>query len=564
MIHRHLFRFGRNEDGNVAILFAMVSIPILGFTGAAIDYGFATRQMTQLQAATDATALLLCQTASNTTNAALQTKAQDSMASYMGDKVNLTVDPVVVASSPRKISLTTHARSRSYFSAFTGQANLDIAAKAQCSPPEPKTFEIALVLDTTGSMAKSSGSQSKMDAAKEAARKFVDYVKSNAAFTSDTRISIVPFSASVAVDPATYRTATWVDRLGQSSYHWTNIDKTQATAAGFTSRLDIFDSLNKRYPSYDWGWAGCFETLPYPENVQDTAPSAGGSLYVPLFAPDEPGNGADQAVEYADNAGTKFYSFNSYLNDATDEPGCKSSMTTFQNAEKRACKYNKPKGVVQTSAIRSFSAPAPANGPNFGCTSLPLQTLTTDATVLKALVDRLTPAGATNLHEGLMWGWRTLSPNSVFASGSAYNPTKVNKVIILMTDGANSWTNNPYNNYNETMFFSMGYFKNADGSNTDARMPPAYANLSSTTTARNALDELTRQACTNAKKIGTEVSIYTIGFSVPVDPIDQQGIDLLANCASAPGQAFVANDSSQLIAAFDQIAKSIGALRLTQ
>ena len=73
---------------------------------------------------------------------------------------------------------------------------------------------------------------------------------------------------------------------------------------------------------------------------------------------------------------------------------------------------------------------------------------------------------------------------------------------------------------------------------------------------------MTQAACTNAKAAG--ISIYTIGFSVPSDPIDNQGIGLLKGCASAPSQAFVANDSSSLISAFNQIAQSIGALRLTQ
>lgn len=131
-----------------------------------------------------------------------------------------------------------------------------------------------------------------------------------------------------------------------------------------------------------------------------------------------------------------------------------------------------------------------------------------------------------------------------------------------MTDGTNSWATNPYAPYNGSMYFPAGYFQNADGSTPNPHLPSGNQNVSDTTSARNALDALTAQACTNAKNV--YVSVYTIGFSVPSDPIDSAGQTLLQNCASNPSQFFVANTSDDLIAAFKQIAASIGALRLTQ
>ncbi|MCJ2032953.1 TadE/TadG family type IV pilus assembly protein [Methylobacterium sp. J-068] len=544
-------RFLVAREGNVAVFFALASLPLLAFAGAAIDYGTATRTHAKLQAATDATALSLCQSASTTTTAQMQIQAQTMMAGYMGAD-GLTVDPLVVTANPRKVLLTTHMSSPALFGQITKTLDLNPAAFAQCATPMPKTFEIALVLDTTGSMGSSAGTTTKMQAAQQAAANFIDYVHNNPAFTAETRISIVPFAAAVAVDPATYRTATWIDQLGKSSYHWTNV--TGATAAGFTSRFGIFDSLKS--VSSNWGWAGCLETLPYPLNVQDGKPGASAdSLYVPMFAPDEPGSGNTTYTTYGGN-----YSFNSYLNDSTGSNSCKADPSlSFAAAEARACKYTSPQGAASTTYNSYIGLP---NGPNFACTSQPLQRLTSDVTVLKTLVGTLKPQGATNILEGLMWGWRTLSPNSVFADGVAYSTANVNKIIILMTDGANSWSDNPYTNYNQTLFFSMGYFKNADGSTPNGRLPAAYQNLSNTTQARGALDALTQAACGNAKSTG--IQLYTIGFSTSGDPIDAQGLTLLNACASSQSQAFVANTSDALIAAFDQIAKSIGTLRLTQ
>ena len=86
-------RFLVDGSGNVAVIFALASLPLLAFAGAALDYGTATRMQAKLQAATDATALSLCQTPSTTTTAQMQTQAQVMMAGYMG-AAGLTVDPI--------------------------------------------------------------------------------------------------------------------------------------------------------------------------------------------------------------------------------------------------------------------------------------------------------------------------------------------------------------------------------------------------------------------------------------------------------------------------------------
>ena len=555
----------QDRGGNVAILFAFLSVPMLMFGGAAIDYGFATRVETKLQAATDGTALLLCQTPLTTSTADLNTLAQTAMIGAMGAP-NLVVDPLVITSNPRQITLSAHKQSSVFFGKLTKTTVINPGAKSQCATPLPKTFEIALVLDNTGSMAESSGGQTKLQAVQTAATNFVSYVYTNNAFSSATRISIVPFAAAVAVDPSTYRYASWIDQNGQSSLHWANI--LSPSSASFTSRFDVFAKLKSAYSG--WGWAGCLETLPYPLNVQDGAPASGNkdSYYIPLLAPDEPGDSSNSYASFNVNNNT-YYSFNSYIDDDNSSKvgSCPTmpSGTSFNTAEGRACKYVSPANPAPTNSNAYTGVP---NGPNFGCTTQPLQRLTNSTTTLKALINNMAPLGSTNIHEGFMWGWRTLSPISVFADGSAYssssnssNATTINKIIILMTDGTNSWATNPYSP-NGSMYFADGYFQNANGTTSNPRLPATNQNVSDTTSSRNALDALTAQACTNAK--AANISIYTIGFSIPSDPIDAAGQTLLKNCASSTNQFFIANTSDDLISAFQQIQASIGALRITQ
>lgn len=566
---RHLVslseRLARSRSGNVALLFAFLSVPMLMLSGAAIDYGFATRLETKLQSATDSTALLLCQTPLNTSTTALNNMAQTTMAGAMG-QTNLVVDPLIITPNPRQITLSAHKLSTTFFGKLTGTTRINPGASSQCATPIPRTFEIALVLDNTGSMSASSGTQSKLQAVQQAATNFVNYVNTNSSFSNTTRISIVPFAGAVAVDPTAYRFANWVDQYGQSSYHWTNVNSLSGT--NFNSRFDIFTKL-QRFSS-SWGWAGCLETLPYPLNVQDNYPTTSNrdSFYVPLFAPDEPGD-ASSGPNYFPT-GSRYptaISYNSYIDDDGGS-NCNNS-TNFNTALGQACKY-----VTPTNAISAPTAGIP-NGPNFGCTTQPLLRLTNSTGALKQTINNMAPLGATNIHEGLMWGWRTLSPVNVFkddgqaaytTTSSNADTTTVGKIIILMTDGENSWTPNS-SAPTGSLYFASGYFQNANQSSVktktpNTRLPPGNQDVKDANTSRSALDALTQEACDNVKKVN--ITVFTIGFSVPSDPIDSAGQALLQKCASSSDKYFLANTSDDLLNAFDQIQKSIGRLRITK
>jgi len=51
--------FAKSNEGNIAVIFAIAILPILGFIGAAIDYSRASKARTSMQAATDSTAQML-------------------------------------------------------------------------------------------------------------------------------------------------------------------------------------------------------------------------------------------------------------------------------------------------------------------------------------------------------------------------------------------------------------------------------------------------------------------------------------------------------------------------
>ncbi|WP_291698283.1 TadE/TadG family type IV pilus assembly protein, partial [Bradyrhizobium sp.] len=52
-----LAAFGRDRRGNIAIIFALAGIVVLGFVGVAVDYSIANKQRTKLQDALDSALL---------------------------------------------------------------------------------------------------------------------------------------------------------------------------------------------------------------------------------------------------------------------------------------------------------------------------------------------------------------------------------------------------------------------------------------------------------------------------------------------------------------------------
>jgi Flp pilus assembly protein TadG len=67
--HRRMRTFRAAKGGNVVMTFALATVPIMGFVGSAVDYSRANSAKAAMQAAVDATALILSKEASSSTSA---------------------------------------------------------------------------------------------------------------------------------------------------------------------------------------------------------------------------------------------------------------------------------------------------------------------------------------------------------------------------------------------------------------------------------------------------------------------------------------------------------------
>src|SRR3954466_4670538 len=70
--------FGAEKKGNVAPIFALALVPVVGLMGAAVDYSRANAIKTAMQAAVDATALGVVKSAASLTSSQLSQQATNT------------------------------------------------------------------------------------------------------------------------------------------------------------------------------------------------------------------------------------------------------------------------------------------------------------------------------------------------------------------------------------------------------------------------------------------------------------------------------------------------------
>ena len=559
------------------MLFGLSVIPVVLMAGAAVDYSRGATMRSVLQQGVDSAVLMVASKMTGTSSVGDAKKQTQVLLRAKASLATATVTDATLSSDKKTLCVTANVAVPTMIMKI---AHIDSIAPATTACAElgggSTSFEIALSLDNSGSMNGSAGGASKIQSLKTAATNFVNSMYSKA--PGKVKMAITPFSGLVIpVDPtvATNRSLPWIDANGLSSQHWITFGgKAAANAAGFTSRFNVFANLKSQRA--DWDFGGCYEPQPYPMNVTETVPTTGNAetLLVPYFAPDEPDSSAYE---------------NNYLND--DGGGCSTWAFGSWTDLTRTCKYKPATGWTSgtwswygitagygwTGGVFSSNGGA-FNGPNGMCPNYATQTLlqlTSNQSTLTSKISQLSAAGDTNLHEGVMWAWRTISPNAPFGAGSPYNTPNVKKILILMTDGYNNWTSNA-NTVGGSYYEALGYYsyngaKNkrlpdgTQGNGVDYQSQLAAAANSWSdykAVSRQAQDELTLQTCANAKAKGIE--IYTIGFSVSTAPIDMAGLNLLKNCATNVDHYFLATNSTQIDGVFSQISMNLSKLRLSR
>jgi Flp pilus assembly protein TadG len=512
---RTRFPFLSDTRGNVAVIAALSMAPLCLAGMGAIDLARVTSAKSQLQDALDAAALGAART-NATTDAQLQTAGTR----FLNQNLKLSSDFVLHSKTFRfgeggRVEAVAQLRFTPFIAGMLSGGDMTVGASTEVVRADMKV-EIALVLDTTGSMDEGT----KLEDMRDAAVAFIDRMEeaSEQAIEADSvKISMVPFANAVRIDGTTYRNSVWMDQAGVAPIN--NQIFTTSSGTQFANRFTLFNTIGT-------SWRGCVEMRQAPYDIQDTAPSVGtpATLYTPYFAVDEPDS---KTSGYGDD-----YQ-NDYLKDGT-------SSSNWRVRQGMVSKY-KSTGGLGTSF-----------GPNRGCTQARVIRLTTDFSALRSAINALSASGNTNIPIGMSWGWNTLTSWAPFSDGVPYGTAKHKKIIVLMTDGDNTIAQR--DTPNDGTYASTGYIW--QGRVLKANGQPLQQGASDAERTA-ALDSRLALMCENIK--ARDIEIYTIRVEVETGTSE-----LLETCASGRDYYYDVEDSSDLTAVFQSIAGQIAALHLSR
>ncbi|MBU2582750.1 MAG: pilus assembly protein [Alphaproteobacteria bacterium] len=521
-----LHAFAGDRRGVTSIFFGIMIIAILFVAAVAIDYSRLVTERVRDQRALDA-AMLAASTQLGADDAATvgEKMAKAYYAANRTQSTNSTLANVVIDPEDGSISAKTATDWKAsllravegYFPGISQDRQVSVKAKVNRGNG---TTEIALVLDNSGSM-----SGTYISDLKTAAKDLLKPVFAGVEGSERVKVGVIPFAAAVNVG-SLYQGASWIDSGGASAIHYENFSENR-------TRFQLFNDLNI-------AWGGCVEARPGGLDVTDDPAIGGDSLFVPMFAPDEPGdagsNNLGYSNSYIDDDGGTCTPYEKVCLNYSRRGKCTSWETIRipnEDAQARTCKYaNQP--IVS------------GTGPNAMCTTQAILPLNSMKSSIELAIDSMQASGNTNIKEGLAWGWRVLSPEPPFDEGREYSSEANSKILILMTDGENYY--NDENNHNLSIYASHGFASKGRLGTTHTRA------------GYNAhLNEATRQACANAKAAG--ITIYTVAFRLENDPNTQA---ILNECATSDDETFTASDGGMLIQAFRNIGNSITAMRLSE
>ncbi len=210
-------RFAGADQGNIAVIFGIVCIPLITFVGAAIDYSRLNAARSSMQSALDSTALMVSKdlTSGVITSSQITTAAQNYFNALYTDR-DATVNPISATYTPGSgnttstVLITGSGHITTDFLNVAGFPTLGFNTNSTATWGNVK-MRVALALDNTGSMAQ--GSPSKISALKTAVAGsggLIDQLSALAKNPDDVYISVVPFAKVVNLGATNY-SQSWID-----------------------------------------------------------------------------------------------------------------------------------------------------------------------------------------------------------------------------------------------------------------------------------------------------------------------------------------------------------------
>jgi hypothetical protein len=469
-----------------------------------------------------------------------------------GDNTEISVDIDITGSA---IDLYANHDFPTTIMKLTGIDEVNLNSHAQVMKAM-RPIELVMVMDTTGSMA----TDDKITGAKNAAKQLLNTVYGGTVTSVPQseyiRVGLVPFAAAVRLNPSAYDfNLNWIDTTGTNPLSKLNFTSTSWHNYMAWSQL-------KRTSSAFHTWNGCVETrmrgtasAGTDYNVNDAAPLAStpATRFPAYFAPDTPS--IRNLSSYPSSVrGDNWYG--TYIPEDTTNPNEITSISPSSNATN----WNDSPGYIgrqknQNKYIgRNIGAESTAAGPWQGCAKSAVVPMTYNRANVEAGINAMTANGPTLIAEGLMWGWRAISPSEPFTKVegtgtipadtiSTYGHPRWQKIMVLMTDGDNDLSPG-VDTLNGTVY-------SAYGRGTETLANNRFGSTSSSN-KETELDNFMATACTKIKAQGIELYVTSFGNGVSTATRNR-----LQTCATDADNYQHATSSADLAAFFNHIGEDV-------
>ncbi len=284
-VRQRTAHFAADRNGAVAVIFGLSLMVLLVAAGAAIDFTRAVSVKTQMQNDLDAAVL---GTAVELRDANIDLNAVGKRFFTTNWRTEHGVDKVEVnlakTANNDGITATATAKVDTLLMRLLGMSTIDINAQSKVLTASQHA-EIALVLDTTGSMA-----GAKLDALKNAAKALVETVYTDPKAADMINVSIVPFAQYVNVGIGN-RNQAWMSVPADSSTVQQSCGNYSDVIGTSNCRMETFTGYNDGTPytyqsqvcDYQYGppvykcfdytetytWSGCAGSRDYPLDTRD-------------------------------------------------------------------------------------------------------------------------------------------------------------------------------------------------------------------------------------------------------------------------------------------------------
>jgi Flp pilus assembly protein TadG len=570
---RKLRAFGKNHLGSVTTISAVAALPMMLAAGAAIDTVRINREQVAFNASVDAAALAVAADDRSSMNglsesqkaariAELETFAKKYMAADYTPQYGSSPDMAVhITITGQSVDLTASHNFPTTIMSLTGIDDINLTAHSQVMKAM-RPIEIALVMDTTGSMA----SSGKIAGAKTAAHSLLNTLYGGTlASTPESeyiRVALVPFAAAVRLDKNAYDfNLGWIDTTGVNPISKLNFNSAPTPPTTWNN-YTAWAKLKKTSTVYQT-WNGCVEARMTGTaasntdyNANDTAPTTAtpATMFPAYFAPDTPSFGSSGTYgSYKNTSWT-----GSYIAEDTNTPqeitgvsSANAKLTTdaaiLQYRQENYQKYDGRNIGAETTA-------ATPDGPWSGCAKTPVVPMTHKRSNVETGIDAMSAAGPTLIAEGLSWGWRVISPTEPFtkvegtssipaSTISTYNHPRWQKIMVLMTDGDNDLSAGT-DTLNGTVYSSYG-----------RGTEPIANNRFGSTSSSNKMTELDNQMLNVCSKIKANgIKLYVTSFGTGVSATTKTR---LQTCATDPTYYQHSTSSADLQAFFNHVGEDV-------